>query len=443
MTKRLSTIGLFVGAVIAGTLFSGCGTNNSGVLTGAGGSAGGSTQGTGGSAASGGGSTSGGITGTGFGGIASGGIASGGIGSGGVGSGGVFSGGIASGGIGGKASGGLASGGVGSGGIASGGIASGGIASGGISSGGIGSGGIGSGGVASGGVASGGVAFGGARDAGGTSPGGCPAGQMWCEGCTPGTGSCAAICPSLVCPGADAGCADSTCARDAGPNDASLASCSQVTTQTECVGRSDCHSVFESANNCGCSAPGCCTHFSRCADGAHANCSGTASCKIATPYCETPYVLAYTNNCYEGCVQQSACAPATCPQTPPPSASACGGGSVTCFYQDCAGTGLRTLAVCSGYAWTEQTAACGPVTCSAGGQTDDCAVGDACVTTTSGGGAYWVRTGCYSGCGPGLFNPQCANAAGYNCYASYSLTSGVSISCSSYASCGQGQGGCA
>jgi hypothetical protein len=266
---------------------------------------------------------------------------------------------------------------------------------------------------------------------------------MWCEGCTPGTGSCAAICPSLVCPGADAGCADSTCARDAGPNDASLASCSQVTTQTECVGRSDCHSVFESANNCGCSAPGCCTHFSRCADGAHANCSGTASCKIATPYCETPYVLAYTNNCYEGCVQQSACAPATCPQTPPPSASACGGGSVTCFYQDCAGTGLRTLAVCSGYAWTEQTAACGPVTCSAGGQTDDCAVGDACVTTTSGGGAYWVRTGCYSGCGPGLFNPQCANAAGYNCYASYSLTSGVSISCSSYASCGQGQGGCA
>ena len=367
MTKHLSTIGLLVGAMLAGALSSGCGTNNSGVLTGTGGSAGagGSTQGTGGSTASGGSSASGGIT-TGFGGIASGGIASGGIGSGGVGSGGVTSGGIASGGVG------------------SGGIASGGIASGGISSGGIGSGGIGSGGVASGGVA-----FGGARDAGGTSPGGCPAGQMWCEGCTPGTGSCADICPSLVCPGADAGCIGGTCALDARPSDATAQSCTLITTQTECDGRSDCHSVFESANNCGCSAPGCCTHFSRCADGAHANCSGTASCKIATPYCETPYVLAYTNNCYEGCVQQSACAPATCPQTPPPSASACGGGSVTCFYQDCAGTGLRTLAVCSGYAWTEQTAACGPVTCSAGGQTDDCAVGDACVTTTSGGGAYW------------------------------------------------------
>ena len=452
MTKRLSTIGRLVGAMVAGALFSGCGTNNSGMLTGTGGSAGagGSTQGTGGSTASGGSSASGGIT-TDSGGIASGGIASGGIGSGGVASGGVASGGVAAGGIalggtGGKASGGIASGGVGSGGIASGGIASGGIASGGIasggiSSGGIGSGGIGSGGVASGGVASGGVAFGSARDAGETSPGGCPAGQIWCEGCTPGTGSCGPTCPGMVCPGVDAGCADGTCSRDAGPNDA-LESCSQVTTQTECDGRSDCHSVFVSASNCGCSAPGCCTHFSRCADGAHANCSGTAACKIATPYCETPYVLAYTNNCYEGCVQQSACAPATCPQTPPPSASACGGGSITCFYQDCAGTGLRTLAVCSGYAWTEQTAACAPVTCSAGGQTDDCAVGDACVITTSSGGAYRVTPGCYSGCGPGLYNPQCANAAGYNCYPTYSLTAGVSISCSSYSSCGQGQGGC-
>ena len=433
LPTRLGAIGLLVGAMIAGAAASGCGTNKPGGLSGTGGSAGGST-GTGGSTGSGGISAGGGIAGTGTGGIASGGIGSGGIASGGIGgkfSGGTGGGGIASGGI---ASGGISLGGVGSGGIAVGGIASGGIVFGGISSGGVASGGIGSGGIASGGT----------RGTGGTGSGGCPAGQTWCEGCTPGTGSCAATCPSLVCPGPDAGCTGSGCSRDARANDEPLGSCSQVTTQTECDSRNDCHSVFVDPGTCGCAGAGCCAHFSRCADGANANCSGPALCKMAQPFCEAPYVLSYTGNCYEGCVLQSKCAPATCPQTPPANASGCGSGSVTCFYEDCASTG-RTLAVCAGGTWTVQTAACGPggpMSCSANGTTSTCTAGEMCVITTSVGGAYLVRADCRPTCGPGLVTPQCIDNAGNNCFATYSLTSGVTVNCSNYFSCGSGQGGC-
>jgi hypothetical protein len=87
--------------------------------------------------------------------------------------------------------------------------------------------------------------------------------------------------------------------------------CGQVTTQDACDTRTDCHSVFVDPGTCGCAASGCCAHFSRCADGGKAMCkppSGLA-CAIATPYCESPYVVSYTNNCYEGCVASTECAP--------------------------------------------------------------------------------------------------------------------------------------
>jgi hypothetical protein len=81
-----------------------------------------------------------------------------------------------------------------------------------------------------------------------------------------------------------------------------------VTTQAECDSRSDCHSVFVDSNNCSCDPVGCCTHFSRCADGGHANCSGPALCNMGAFFCEGPYILSYSGNCYEGCVLQSECA---------------------------------------------------------------------------------------------------------------------------------------
>jgi hypothetical protein len=126
-----------------------------------------------------------------------------------------------------------------------------------------------------------------------TDAGACPAGQRWCPGCTPGTGSCGDVCPAIACPAPDAG---------------TSASCSQVTTQTECDGRSDCHSVFVDPGTCGCAAAGCCAHFNRCAEGGHANCSGPVACMAPQPFCEAPYVLSYTGVCYEGCVRQSECA---------------------------------------------------------------------------------------------------------------------------------------
>ena len=90
--------------------------------------------------------------------------------------------------------------------------------------------------------------------------------------------------------------------------DAGATTCGQVTTQAECDGRSDCHSVFVDPGTCGCAGAGCCAHFSTCAAGGHANCTGPAQCDMATPHCEAPYVVSYTGICFEGCVRQSECA---------------------------------------------------------------------------------------------------------------------------------------
>jgi len=90
--------------------------------------------------------------------------------------------------------------------------------------------------------------------------------------------------------------------------DAAVATCSQVTTQAGCDGRSDCHSVFADPGTCGCASAGCCARFSRCADGGRANCTGPVACMAPQPFCEAPYVLSYTGVCYEGCVLQSECA---------------------------------------------------------------------------------------------------------------------------------------
>ena len=103
---------------------------------------------------------------------------------------------------------------------------------------------------------------------------------------------------------------DGACATaDAGIPDAPAGTCSQVTTQTACDLRSDCHSVFVDPGNCTCSAAGCCARFNTCANGGHAQCSGKPMCELATPHCEAPaYVVSYTGLCFEGCVHPSACA---------------------------------------------------------------------------------------------------------------------------------------
>lgn len=86
-------------------------------------------------------------------------------------------------------------------------------------------------------------------------------------------------------------------------------SCADLTTLAECDARTDCHSVFVDPGTCGCGAPGCCAHFSRCAEGYSTDCSGSMiSCTVQAPFCDTPsYVVSYVNGCYEGCVAPKHC----------------------------------------------------------------------------------------------------------------------------------------
>jgi hypothetical protein len=119
-----------------------------------------------------------------------------------------------------------------------------------------------------------------------------------------------------ACPGCDGGSTYVGCSMlGAGPVACALGcpgiplTCAQVTTATECEARNDCHSVFVDNHNCACAALGCCARFNRCADGDKAMCAGTPLCKSVSPYCEGPFVVAYTATCYEGCVQKKDCAP--------------------------------------------------------------------------------------------------------------------------------------
>jgi hypothetical protein len=162
----------------------------------------------------------------------------------------------------------------------------------------MGAAGTGAAGTGAAGTGAGGSSVAGTGGAGGASQ--CQPGQVWCPGCTPGTGTCYSSggCPGVACPPIDASVAD-----------AAQATCADVTTLAECDARTDCHSVFVDMQNCRCAALGCCAHFSRCADGDLANCKGPVVCKLATPYCEGPYVVSYASACYEGCARATECAP--------------------------------------------------------------------------------------------------------------------------------------
>lgn len=123
----------------------------------------------------------------------------------------------------------------------------------------------------------------------GGGPDDCPSGQMWCPGCTPGTGSCGVACVGAVCP-----------------------ECAQAETLEACDALPNCHPVFRDDRVCGCATVGCCTHFDRCEPGDQALCQApqTFGCTIDEPYCEGDYVISYTNICYEGCARVKDCSEA-------------------------------------------------------------------------------------------------------------------------------------
>ena len=383
----MGTMGVLASALLVAGIPAGCGVSKSGIESGKGGNAGfgGGTQGHGGAIASGG--AAGGAAGSG-GAVASGGAAgsttstgtAGRKGSGGDGTGGTGTGGMVKGGNGGTTI-------VGTGGMVKGGnggttiVGTGGMIKGGAGGTTI----VGTGGMVKGGA--GGSGNGGARGSGGAPP------------------------------------------FDGGSPDAAPPKCSEVTTQTACDARDDCHSVFEDPGTCGCASPGCCAHFKSCADGNYANCLGPAACNIVQPFCEPPYVVAYKSLCYEGCVQQDDCALLPCPQVAPKNGSACSSANGTCYYEDCAGAG-RELATCVAGSWQVQSAACGSFACQApntdaGGLT--CAAGQVCVVTTS--TSFNVTPACVDQtCGTGPVSTDCIQELSGNCSAKYGL-GGLLVNC--------------
>ncbi|MBN2573983.1 MAG: hypothetical protein JXP73_05400 [Deltaproteobacteria bacterium] len=294
---------------------------------------------------------------------------------------------------------------------------------------GAGSGGMlaGTGGLDAGGAGAGGREAGGAggRGTGGTGMAGADGGTK--SGGTGGTAT------------GDVGGTGGATTLDGGSPDAPLEECSELVTQAACDARGECHSVFDDPGTCGCVGAGCCARFVRCVDGGKANCIGPALCDMVEPFCELPYVVAYTDMCYEGCVQQSDCAIPDCPQAPPKDETTCGPVDHTCYYEDCAGAG-RTLATCSAGAWTVQSAACSAFACQADDVAPDgltCPAGMVCVITTHSGGALIVTPMCVEhACGTGPLTAQCMPSLDGTCTASYSL-SGAIVQCHTQSDCGE------
>lgn len=296
----------------------------------------------------------------------------------------------------------------------------------------------GGGGLAAGGAA-GSVVTGGALGTGGSGTGGATllgtGGAVGTGGATlPGTGGLGsggqlkggATGTGGVRKGDDAG----SSALDGGAPDASsLPKCTEVTAQSDCEARTDCHSVFEDSPLCACVTPGCCATFQRCANGSSANCTGVTTCDMLEPFCQTPYVVSYAGLCYEGCVHQDDCNYLPCPQTAPSNGSGCSKANGTCYYEDCAGAG-RTLATCNAGTWQVQSAACSAFACQAPGKDGGvltCAAGQICVVMTS--TSFNVTPSCESHtCGTGAMSTDCIAGTAGGCNPKYKVD-GVVVSC--------------
>ncbi len=108
--------------------------------------------------------------------------------------------------------------------------------------------------------------------------------------------------------------AGGTTSAGGGGGTAGGAACSTATTVEACDALSGCYTVYTAeprtpVGSCTCPDWGCCSHFSLCASGAHATCTGPVLCKVVAPSCEPTFSVANDGSCYLGCVMSSACAP--------------------------------------------------------------------------------------------------------------------------------------
>jgi hypothetical protein len=234
------------------------------------------------------------------------------------------------------------------------------------------SGGRGDGGCA---VGAGGAGVGGSAGAGETGAGGaatmdagiCPPGQVWCPGCTPGTGSCGPTCVGLVCPGPDGGASDVPIGLDSGNGGAG--SGGRGTGGAGGAGEVGAGGITSSGGRGGSGGAGgaTCSRVS----GDDALCSSRNYPPVAY-FCPMPAGPPSTacvsyNGIGSGdfycCPDQSV----SCPDEPPADASACSG-TLTCRYGTHPDLSCRIRATCSNGSWqvSSPPSRCGDVLPGAG-----------------------------------------------------------------------------
>jgi hypothetical protein len=145
--------------------------------------------------------------------------------------------------------------------------------------------------------------------------GGVPSGEADCGSHKDAAGCTAdSACAVAGCPDCNGGTGFSVCYRKGSsppdvlcPAIACAPLCASLVDAASCNARPDCHAVYQPMTACGCAAVGCCTFFSSCASGKPYCKNDQLTCRAAPPACEGPYVVAYANGCYEGCVLATAC----------------------------------------------------------------------------------------------------------------------------------------
>jgi hypothetical protein len=112
--------------------------------------------------------------------------------------------------------------------------------------------------------------------------------------------------------------------------------------------------------------------------------------------------------------------PLACPTEPPASGAACSG-TGNCFYENCAAAG-RTVASCTGNAWSVETGPCTNVFC----QSMTCGPGQVCMML--GGGALLISC-VENSCGTAAITCGCLQSCAGSCVVSGSAHDGVTINC--------------
>jgi hypothetical protein len=218
----------------------------------------------------------------------------------------------------------------------------------------VGAGGREEGGAGAGGTAAGGTGVGGtvAGGTGGADAGLCPPGQVWCPGCTPGSGSCGQICAGPVCPELDASPNDVPLSLDLGSGGTGSGGRTVATGGAGAGGTGGGGVTGSGGNGGGSGGAGgtACTRVS----GYDASCRDQSYPPLAY-FCPVPAQPPAT-----ACVIYSGinsgdyyCCPdpsVSCPDSPPTDAAACTG-SLTCRYGTHPALSCRTRATCANGTW--------------------------------------------------------------------------------------------